>query len=120
MSRLLLVILRHLIFARTQQNIVHKDVQEGLHTDQYLHWDSHLQVTAKYSIINTLHHRDKAVSSTSELLRTNKEWLSEVLTKFKYPLWPLDMLEQENLPPKQQQQTQSIQGVYSYSIHVEP
>ena len=53
--------------------------------EQYLHWDSHQQVGAKYSVINTLSHRVKIVSSTQEILRMEKQHKREVLTKCKYP-----------------------------------
>ena len=42
------------------------------HTDQYLHWDSHHHISAKYSVINTLHHRARKVSSMPEMFRTEK------------------------------------------------
>ena len=42
------------------------------HTDQCLHSDSYHQMQAKYSIMNTLHHRAEIVSSTPKLLRTEK------------------------------------------------
>ena len=32
-------------------------------TDLYLQWDSHYNLTSKYSVINTLTHRAKAVCS---------------------------------------------------------
>ena len=35
-----------------------------IHTDQYLQWDHHLHIAAKYSIINTLAHRSRVASST--------------------------------------------------------
>ena len=38
------------------------------HTDLYLQWDSHHTIAAKYSVVSTLHHRAKAVSSTQQLL----------------------------------------------------
>ena len=38
-------------------------------------------------VINALIHRDKVVCSTPELLRTEKQHLREVLTKFRYPMW---------------------------------
>ena len=31
------------------------------HTDQHLQWDRHHNISAKYSVMNTLHHRAKAV-----------------------------------------------------------
>ena len=33
------------------------------HTDLYLQWDSHHTIAAKYSVLNTLHHRARAVCS---------------------------------------------------------
>ena len=38
------------------------------HTDQYLQWDSHHNLSAKFSVINTLSHRAKTVFSNPELL----------------------------------------------------
>ena len=55
------------------------------HMDKYLHRDSNHHTVAKYSIINTLYHWVKAVHSRSELIKTEKEYLQEVLTKCKYP-----------------------------------
>ena len=59
------------------------------HTEQYLHWNSHYHIGAKYSVINTLTYKAKAVSSTPELLSTAKQHIREVLTDCKYPacLW---------------------------------
>ena len=37
------------------------------HTDQYLQWDSHHNLSAKFSVINTLCHRAKTVCSNPEL-----------------------------------------------------
>ena len=37
-------------------------------TDQYLQWDSHHHLSAKFSVINTLSHRAKTVCSRPELL----------------------------------------------------
>ena len=38
------------------------------HMDQYLQWDSHHYLSAKYSVISTLTHRVKTVCSNPELL----------------------------------------------------
>ena len=43
------------------------------HTDQYLQWDSHHNLSAKFSVINTLSHRAKTVCSNPELLKQEKE-----------------------------------------------
>ena len=44
--------------------------QKPFHTDQYLQWDSHHSLSAKYSVIGTLTHRAKTVCN---LARTIKE-----------------------------------------------
>ena len=63
------------------------------HTDQYLQWDSHHNLSTKFSIINTLSHRAKTVCSNPELFKQEKEHLREALTQCKYPKWALDKVE---------------------------
>ena len=45
------------------------------HTDLYLQWDSHYNLAFKFSVINTLTHRAKAVCSNCELLKTELKHL---------------------------------------------
>ena len=63
------------------------------HTDQYLQWDSHHNLSAKFSVINMLSHRAKTVCSNPELLIQEKEHLRKGLTQCKYPNWALDNVE---------------------------
>ena len=63
------------------------------HTDQYLQWDSHHHLSAKFSVIHTLSHRAKTVCSKPELLQQEKDHLRKALTKCKYPKWALDKVE---------------------------
>ena len=63
------------------------------HTDQYLQWDSHHNLSAMFSVISTLSHRAKTVCSNPELLKQEKENLRKALTQFKYPKWALDKVE---------------------------
>ena len=63
------------------------------HTDQYLQWDSHHHLSAKFSAINTLSHRAKTVCSRPELLQQEMDHLRKALTKCKYPKWALDKVE---------------------------
>ena len=66
------------------------------HTDLYLQWDSHHNLACKYSVINTITHRAKAVCSNSKLLEEELQHLHEVLSKCKYPKWATDkVLKQE-------------------------
>ena len=63
------------------------------HTDQYLQWDSHHHLSAKFSVIHTLSHRASTVCSKPELLQQEKNHLRKALTKCKYPKWALDKVE---------------------------
>ena len=63
------------------------------HTDQYLQWDSHHHLSAKFSVIHTLSHRTSTVYSNPELLQQERDHLRKALTKCKYPKWVLDKLE---------------------------
>ena len=49
------------------------------HADLYLQWDSHHNLGCKYSVINPLTHRAKAVCSNSKLLEEELKHLHEVL-----------------------------------------
>ena len=63
------------------------------HTDQYLQWDSHHNLSAKFIVINTLSHKAKTVCSIPELLKQEQEHLRKALTHCKYPKWALDKVE---------------------------
>ena len=63
------------------------------HTDQYLQWDIHHHLPAKFSVIHTLSHRASTVCSKPELLPQEKDHLRKALTKCKYPKWALDKVE---------------------------
>ena len=63
------------------------------HTDQYLQWDSHHHLSAKFSVIQTLSHRASTMCSNPELLQKEKEHLRKALTNCKYPKWALDKVE---------------------------
>ena len=63
------------------------------HTDQYLQWDSHHHLSAKYSVIHTLSHRASTVCSKPDLFQQEKDHLRKALIKCKYPKWALDKVE---------------------------
>ena len=60
------------------------------HTDLYLQWDSHYNLVCKYSVINTITHRAKAVCFNSKLLGKELQYLYNILSKCKYPKWAID------------------------------
>ena len=76
------------------------------HTEQYLQWDSHHNLASKYSVINTLIHRAKAVWSSSQLLKEELKHVEEVLTQCKYPRWAFQKIlrEQENKKKKKRKE----------------
>ena len=76
--------------------------RKSTHTDQYLQWDSHHNLSAKFSVINTLSHRAKTVCSNPELLKQEKEHPRKALTKCKYPKWALDKVEKRLNRPSSQ------------------
>ena len=51
------------------------------HTDEYLQWNSHHHLSAKFSVINTLKHRAKTVSSNKHLLKEEEDHLNESCSK---------------------------------------
>ena len=77
-----------------------KVYRKQTHTDLYLQWDSHHSIAAKYSVINTLHHRAKAVCSNKQLLEEEEGHLKKVLTENKYPMWALNRWSSRTKPPK--------------------
>ena len=70
------------------------------HIDLYLQWDSHHTIAAKYSVVNTLHHRARAVCSNQQLVE-EEDHLQKVLTENKYPMWALNRVKMKiKAPPK--------------------
>ena len=60
------------------------------HTDLYLQWDSHHQLSSKFSVINTLRHRARTVCSNNQLLKEEEDNLNRALSSCKYPTWALN------------------------------
>ena len=60
------------------------------HTDQYLQWDSHHNLSVKCSVIGALAHRAKSVCTTPELLNEELQHLKEALVRCKYPRWAIN------------------------------
>ena len=55
------------------------------HTDLYLQWDSHHNLTSKYSVIGTLQHRAQTICSNPQLLQKEEQHLKNALMNCKYP-----------------------------------
>ena len=63
------------------------------HTDQYLQWDSHHSLSAKYSVVGTLTHRAKTVCTDPELLQKELTHLRKALGKCNYPAWAINRVQ---------------------------
>ena len=82
------------------------------HTDLYLQLDIHHNLACKYSVINTLTHRDKVVCSNSELLKTELKHLQEVLSQCKYLMWAIDeVLQQQEDRDKGKRRNQGYNNI---------
>ena len=78
--------------------------RKPIHTDLYQQGDSHHTIAAKYSVMNTLHHRARAVCSNQWLLKKEEDHLQKVLLENKHPIWALNRVKMEiNAPAKQDQ-----------------
>ena len=81
------------------------------HTDQYLQWDSHHHLSAKFSVIHILTHRAQTVCSSPELLHKEKAHLKNALTQCRYPKWALDKVEKRlNKPSREVTDGANSQG----------
>ena len=85
--------------------------RKPIHTDQYLQWDSHHHLLAKFSVINTLTHRTKTVCSNPQFLHKEMNYLRKALTQCKYPKWALDKVEKRlNRPSREVSDGANNQG----------
>ena len=57
------------------------------HTNQYLHWDSHHAISAKYIVISTLFHRAKEVCYIKQQLEEEQEHIQQALPLCKSPVY---------------------------------
>ena len=74
-----------------------KVYQKPTHTDQYLQWDSHHSLSAKYSVTGTLTHRAKVVCINPESLQGELKHLRSTLGKCNYPTWAIKRVQQKVL-----------------------
>ena len=76
--------------------------RKPMHTDQYLQWDSHHNLAAKYSVISTPTHTARTVCTKPEVLKKEIHHLRKAQTKCKYPNWKLDKVEKKFLNSSQE------------------
>ena len=68
-----------------------------MHTDQYLQWNSHHNLSAKDSVIGTLTHMAKVVCASPELLNDELQHLKGAPGKCKYPRWAINKVQNKGI-----------------------
>ena len=91
---------------------------EPTHADQYLQWDNHHNLAAKYSVISTLTNRVKSVFTKPELLNKEIHHLRKALAKCKYPKWALNKIEMKLL--NRSQENSNTQRETSEEVNNDP
>ena len=82
-----------LVKPKADNSLSIKVYHKPTHTDQYLQWDSHHNLSAMYSVIGTLTHRAKIVCTSPELLNEKLQHLKEALGMCKYPRWAINKVQ---------------------------
>ena len=98
-----------LVTPQEDGTLTSKVYRKPTHTDQYLQWDSHHNLACKYSVINTLTHRAKAVCSNPQMLTEELNHLEGALTKCKYPRWAFQKVLKDQESKKKRERNTTIQ-----------
>ena len=79
------------------------------HTDKCLQWDSHHNLSAKYSVIGTLTHKAKTVCTRPELFQKELHHLREALVICKYPHWAINRVQSKYINSNQEDNINNLQ-----------
>ena len=79
------------------------------HTDQYLQWDSHHNLSAKYSVIGTLTHRAKMGCTSPEHFQREIQHLREALVNCKFPGWTMHKVQTKYINGNQEDNSNNNQ-----------
>ena len=79
-----------LVIPQPDKSLITTVYRKSTHTDLYLQWDGHLNLAAKYSVINTQTQRAKTVCSNPQLLKEEEDYLRQALRRYRYPGWALN------------------------------
>ena len=95
--------------------------KKSTHTNQYIQWDGHHNLVAKYSVISTLTYRARTVCTKPELLNQEIQHLQKALTKCKYPKWTSDKVERRFISNnKEENNVGNSQGEQSEDVNDNP
>ena len=93
-----------IVMPQPDKSLITSEYRNPTHTDLYLHWDSHLHLSAKFSVINTLKDRAKTVCFNKHLLK-EEDHLNKDLSRCKYPAWALNRVNIKQDKKKNKQGT---------------
>ena len=79
------------------------------HMDQYLLWDSHHPISYKYSVVGTLYHMAKTISSNNQGLQQEEDHLNRALGNCNYPRWALNRVRIKMNNPAQKKKNKNTQ-----------
>ena len=95
--------------------------RKPMHTYQYLQWESHHNLVAKYSVVSILTHRVRTVCTKPELLNQETQHLTKAQTKCKYPKWAWDKVERRFISNNQEgSNVSNNQGELSEDVNNSP
>ena len=77
------------VMSQSDGSLITSVYRKPTHIDQYLQWNSHHHLSAKFRVINTLKHRARTVCSNQHLLQEEEDHLNRALKRYKYPNWTL-------------------------------
>ena len=77
-------------FRQPDDSLITAVYRKPTYTDLYLLWDSHDNLAAKFSAINTLTHRAETVCSNPQWLKDEEDHLKQALQQCKDALWALN------------------------------
>ena len=78
----------HSYTQKCRWQVVFQCVQkEHVHTDQYLHFDSHQPLQHKLGVIRTLQHRANTISSNTDILNNELDHVKHALSVCGYTKW---------------------------------
>ena len=70
--------------------------RKPIHTDYYHHWKSYHNLSAEYSVFNTLTHKPRTFCAKPQLLHKEEEHIKGALLRCKYPSWTLNRLKKKS------------------------
>ena len=82
-----------LILQASNGTLITTVYRKPTHTDQYLHWDSHHNISNKYSVYNTLSHRAQYICCNQQFLEQDNQHIHMALSSCNFPDWVFHNLQ---------------------------